>query len=265
MSMSATQALKEFCPPALWRLLRATRDSMAPPPPRMFSGVYERFDQVEDQHPWSQPAYLEMSRAQLREAPAVHSTARATHAVLTTLLNGAPAGRAPRVLDWGGGTGLRFWTTRPALVRPVDWLVVDNPVLARLNDDVNGRPAELSFVSELPSDGAFDLILIVSALQYVDQPLDVLRSLTRFRPRHLVLSRLMAHPDRTYVTRQSLYGSSTPCRVSSLAGVTQTLEEHGYQRDLLMDDGFDLSAMCDSSVPADLRPGHERLLVFREA
>lgn len=233
----------------------------------MFGGVFARFDEIADQHPWRQPAYLEMSRGQLREAPAVHPTAATAHAVLTLLINSWQDGHRPGILDWGGGTGLRYWTTRPALNRGVEWLVVDQPALAALSREIKGESAELSFATTLPEPApqAFDIVMAFSSLQYVEDQERLLERFVAYRPRYLVLPRLMGHPDTSYVTRQVMLGCATPCKVSSIAELTATLSGHGYERILMMRDGFDLSPMCDDDVPAALKPGREWLLVFREA
>jgi putative methyltransferase (TIGR04325 family) len=261
------ELVRQICPPVLWQAVARARQSLAPASTRMFGGVFKSFDQITDQQPWRQPGYLEMSRGQLHEAPAVHATAQTAHAVLSVLLNTMPLDRTPRVLDWGGGTGLRYWTTRPSLNRGVDWLVVDNPVLAGLSHEIKGTSPELSFAAALPepSPRAFDIVLVFSSLQYVEDQEQLLEAFAAYRPRFIVLPRLMGHQDATYVTRQVMLGRATPCKVSSVAALTHTLAAHGYERILMMRDGFDLSLMCDDDVPVHLRPGREWLLVFREA
>lgn len=257
---------RALTPPALWQLASVGWQRLRPNEPRMFSGVYRRFDEVMDQHPWVTAAYLDSCRSQLREAPAIHPSARATHAILTLLINSAPDGVTPRIVDWAGGTGLRFWTTRPSLTRTVDWLVVDDPVLAALGRETAGASSELSFTNALPAPGApVDVVLVYSALQYVEQHSDLLAALAAHRPRHIVLARFMAHEDRSYVTRQTLHGASTPCRVASIAETTQVLARCGYERVVMMRDGLDLTPLFAEDVPAAMRTGQEWLLVFRPA
>lgn len=261
------ELIRQLCPPVLWHAVASARRAAAPAAKRMFGGVYASFDDIRDQHPWQQPGYLDMSRDQLREAPAVHPTAATAHAVMTLLINGWPEPRRPRILDWGGGTGLRYWTTRPSLNRDVEWLVVDHPALAALSRAIKGESTELSFAPTLPAPAprAFDIVMAFSSLQYVDAQEQLLGTFAASRPRYVVLPRLMGHPDTSYITRQLMLGCATPCRVSSIAALTATLAGHGYERILMMRDGFDLSPMCDDDVPEALRPGREWLLVFREA
>lgn len=262
------ELIRQLCPPFLWQVVARARHSAFPgSSKRMFGGVYQRFDEIVDEHPWNQLGYRDQSAGQLREAPALHPAAKTTHAVLTTLINTLPRDRDPRILDWGGGTGLRFWTTQPSLNRRVAWLVVDNPALAELGREIKGESSELSFATDLPdpSAGGFDIVFVYSSLQYVEDQDALLGALTAYRPKFIVLPRLMGHADTSYVTRQVMLGYATPCKVSSVASLSQTLASHGYERILMLRDGFDLSPMFDDDVPAAIRPGQEWLLVFREA
>ena len=255
--------IRDLCPPRLWRAFAAMRPRSAVPR-KMFGGVFRRFDEVADQRPWAQPGYYETCRAQLKECPAIHPTAQTTHALLALLINALPAGRAPRILDFGGGTGLRFWSTRPALNQPVAWQVVDSPALASISSEVMGAATELAFAASLPPAGsAFDLVLVYSSLQYVEAQDELLVTLASYRPRYIVLPRLMALGDQSYVTRQLVQGFTTPCKVSSIDEITSTLARWRYERVLMVRDGFDLSPMCDEDVPITMRTGKEWLLVFR--
>lgn len=260
------QFFQDICPPLLWRALARVRRLGRAAPSRMYAGVYSRLDEVPDQQPWVQPQYLEMCRFQLHEAPELHPTAKASHVALTLLINSISPDRVPRVLDWGGGTGLRYWTTRPALQRPVEWLVVDNPALAKMSAEIKGPSPELSFASSLPGPGArFDVVMIYAALQYVEDQHALLRALAAYRPQYIVLARLMALPDHSYVSRQFLYGRSTPSKTASVADVTETLRQQGYELLVSMRDGFELSPLFEDSVPPELRTGQEWLLIFKAA
>jgi putative methyltransferase (TIGR04325 family) len=261
------EMLRALCPPMVWRLLRAARRSLTTPAPRMFGGVHRSFAEVVDQHPWSQAGYHDTCRLQLRESPLVLPTAHTAHAVLAVLIDALPADRVPRILDWGGGTGLRFWTTRPALNRSVEWLVVDAPALADFSRQIKGESRELSFAPALPpADSApFDIVLAYSSLQYVEAQDELLTAFARYRPRYIVLPRLMALSDTSYVTRQVVQGFATPCKVASVAQITATLAAQGYELVLTMRDGLDLSPLFDEGFPDAMRAGQEWLLVFRQA
>lgn len=233
----------------------------------MFSGVYEGFRDVRDDHPWASEGYRESCRVALGRSKTIHPTAASAHAVLALILNTLPAGRVARVLDWAGGTGLRYWTTRPALNRAVHWHVVDNPALAAISEEVMGASEELVFAEALPplAGSDFDVVLVYSSLQYVDDQRDLLTCLAGYGPRFIVLPRLMALEDSSYVTCQTIEGLQTPCRVSSIREITQTLKAMQYDPVVVAADGLDLSPLYDDSVAQHLRVGMESLLVFGNA
>lgn len=257
--------VRALTPPALWRA--GSRLFGRAEPAAMFTGVYDSFNAVEDQQPWTREPYLAASRRLLQECRnrRMPDGSSGSHAVLTLLLNSCAA-NVPRVLDWAGGTGLRYWVVRPSLDRPVVWQVVDTPALAALSREVMGERDELRFRETWPDPEArFDLALIYSSLQYVDDQAAVLRSIAGYRPRHIVFSRLMATRRAAYVTRQCVHGFNTPCKVSSLDEVASTLEASGYRSILCVEDGIDLSTYFGTDVPKTLRVGFEHLLVFRAA
>ncbi|MEO8679303.1 MAG: methyltransferase, TIGR04325 family [Vicinamibacterales bacterium] len=257
---------RALTPPFMWRAFSRLRERVVAPPAAMFRGVHDTFSAVADARPWDQARYLDASRRLLRECQSgqLPPQSETAHALITFILNTMPAGAVPRVLDWAGGTGIRYWTTRRALHRPVQWLVVDRPVLASISREIMGESAELSFREALPARGAatFDIVIAYASLQYVESQRELLEALASYRPRYILLVRLMTRLGRGYVTCQNVHGFDTPCKVSSLEEIETTLKGCGYHQTLLMDDGLDLTLYFDDNVPDELRVGRERLLVF---
>lgn len=259
---------RAITPPFLWRIFAGVARLAVAPPPRMFSGVFTTFEEVADEQPWTQPTYLEASRQLLRECQRglLPPRSETTHAILSLLINDWPDG-PPTVLDWAGGTGIRYWTLRAALTRPVRWRVVDHPRLAAVSREVMGESEQLTFESELPAPGAtaVDIALVYSSLQYVERQAELLATLASYQPRYIVLSRLMSLPRDSYVTRQRLHGHATPCKVSSLREIVDGLESRQYRQLLSLEDGLDLLGFFDESVAPEKRVGMERLVVFTRA
>lgn len=257
---------RALTPPMLWRGASRIWQLVAPAPARRFSGVFASFGDVSDERPWAQPAYLAASRRLLEEARAgqLPPKSATAHALLAFLINTLPAGKTPAILDWAGGTGIRYWALRRALTRPVQWHVVDSAVLAALSADVMGTSGELTFAEQMPAaPSVFDVVIVYSALQYVDAQGELLAALAGYRPRYLVMPRLMVTSGGSFVTRQDIYGRGTPCRVSSLADVIGAMRTSGYEPVLDIADGLDLSSDFAADVPPARRAGRERLLVFR--
>lgn len=150
--------------------------------------------------------------------------------------------------------------------RAVQWHVVDNPKLALVSHEIMGRSEELCFTEKLPepSSSSFDIVLVYSSLQYVESQSKFLATLADYHPRYIVLPRLMAHPENSYVTCQNVQGYLTPSKVSSLKEISATFKKEQYASVLMIRDGLDLSPMFDDEIPDHLRVGKEWLLVFEK-
>jgi putative methyltransferase (TIGR04325 family) len=265
------EVARGLCPPVLWRLMSRMRHwgSIGKPGNETFSGVYPNFESITDQHPWTSDAYLESCRQMLRnwQAVARSQSAASTHSVLAFLINSLPKDHAPKLLDWAGGTGLRYWTTRPALNRDVQWFVVDDKKLAAVSREVMGTSDQLLFAEDLPSptSSTFDVLLIYSSLHYVESQNELLLTLAAYRPRFIVLARLMALSEDEYVTCQNIQGFNTPCKVSNLQEIVGTLKREQYDAILTIEDGRDLSPLFNDDIPKHLHVGREWLVVFRRA
>lgn len=265
LALSLKELACGLCPPLLWGLLSRTREG-AREDHLTFSGVYPNFASVLDQHPWTSAAYLESSRYELRhhEQSAASASATSAQVLLAYVINSLPAGRTPRILDWAGGTGLRYWTVRPGLNRPVHWHVVDNALLAAIGREIMGGADQLSFSEDMPAPSAvFDIILIYASLQYSEDQAALLKALARYQPKYIVLARLMALRDDSYVTRQTIHRLPTPCKVSSLQDIAGALGPEGYAPVLMSQDGRDLTPLFHDDIPSHRRVGKEWLVVFR--
>lgn len=257
---------RALTPPVLWRGAARLWQLVAPAPAKRFSGVFASFGDVNDERPWGQPAYLAASRLLLEEAKAgrLPPKSETAHALLAFLINTWPAEATPAILDWAGGTGIRYWALRRALTRPVQWHVVDSAALAALSHEVMGASGEITFAEQMPAGAAaYDVVIVYSSLQYVDAQPELLTTLAGYRPRYIVMPRLMVTSGESFVTRQDVYGHGTPCRVSSLADVNASLRANGYEPVLDIEDGLDLSRDFDAAVPPARRAGKELMLVFR--
>jgi len=258
---------RAFCPPIVWRSIAGLRRLAVRKRQAAFSGVFEHFESVEDQRPWIRAGYQDVCRGLLRECKegAIPPGAATSHSLLAFMINTLPGKSAPKILDWAGGTGLRYWTTRPALNRSVRWQVVDNPALASISTGIMGTSDELMFAEtlQLVDSPTVDIVLVYSSLQYVDAQGELLATLAGFRPRYIVFPRLMALRDASYVTRQNVQGFDTPCRVSDLTEIVDSMTNLEYEVVLMIQDGIDLSPMFGPDVPDHLRVRTEWLLVFR--
>lgn len=99
--------------------------------------------------------------------------------------------RPLRVLDFGGGCGFHYFRASDALRTSLQWAIVETPTMAqRAAKLANGRFAVFSTIAEAcEALGQIDLVHISSAIQYVPEPLETLKSLAALRARIFALIR----------------------------------------------------------------------------
>jgi putative methyltransferase (TIGR04325 family) len=109
-------------------------------------------------------------------------------------LGAMSAGRAIRVIDFGGGAGHHYFLARAALGANIDlrWSVVETPAMvasasAQLSD--RGLSFHSSMSEAAEHLGNVNLVFSSSALQYTPDPLLVLREILAVRAEHVFITR----------------------------------------------------------------------------
>ena len=135
-------------------------------------------------------------------------TARLAAAFLAaTAASGSAATRGVRVLDFGGAVGKHMVELKSVPgVRVSEWVVVESAAVARrlqrFSTDVI-RWSHAASPAELSSEGAFDIVLASSVLQYMPAPLSWLRVLAELAP-SLIIDRLpLIEASADFVMRQN--------------------------------------------------------------
>lgn len=226
-----------------------------------FYGVFSRFDQVQDQNPWNQESWINVNQAKLDALQIGHfSTHRSgpvpdqSHILLPALainflVNELRGGVT--VLDFGGGTGFSYFPIRSYLndATKVQWNVFDeNQKLYQVGREYAERRRNLgivdniSFLDALP-ESSVDVIHIASTLQYIDDDVGLLSYLAeRYKPKYFLMTRNLGGNIESFVTRQVVGGSSTPCRFFNIPALIALFDKLGYT--LL------LNAPCGSFEPS---------------
>lgn len=153
-------------------------------------------------------------------------------------------GRALRVLDFGGAFGGMYRQYRAFGLPPVvSWHVVEQPAFTRL-----GRPSfetpELQFASsigEVLAGGLPDVALFSSVLQYLEDPVSVIRQITDAGIPHLIIDRTPCYwgePDVLTVQRvpAEIYKASYPCWIFSRSRLLEAVG-NGYRQIATFTDG----------------------------
>jgi putative methyltransferase (TIGR04325 family) len=119
--------------------------------------------------------------------------------------------RPLRVLDFGGGCGFHYFRASDALQMPLRWAIVETPTMAQRAVKVaNGRFGVFSTVAEAADAlGKIDLVHVSSAIQYVPEPLESLKSLAALRARIFALIRfpLWRTPSIVGIQKSRLAGN----------------------------------------------------------
>ncbi len=100
--------------------------------------------------------------------------------------------RPLKVLDFGGGCGFHYFRVTSAVRTPLHWAIVETPTMAeRAAKVANGRFDVYTTIDEASAAlGRIDLVHASSAIQYVPDPLQTLKSLAALRARYLAIARL---------------------------------------------------------------------------
>lgn len=141
------------------------------------------------------------------------------------------------MLDFGGGTGFSYFPISTYLndTTKVQWNVFDeNQKLYQVGREYAERRRNLgikdniAFLDALP-DGDVDVIHSAGTLEYIDNDVGLLSYLAdRYKPKYFLITRIKGGNMDSFVTRQVVGGSSTPCRFSSVPALISLFDELGY-------------------------------------
>jgi len=265
-------SLRRLVPPIALDAYRRLR----PTPPR-FAGVYGSADEVPDESPFASDDWLAAQERRIQQL-----TAGATpggwppdHALppaqtpTTLLVNLLSEASVCRVLDFAGGSGAIYFLTHPYLSRPerVAWDVVDDDRMAALGRRFRREEHRLRFLKALPTDDArYEILHVNTSLQYLSDPVAVLGRLLVYRPRYVILTRLLAGEVATWFTAENLRGRRTPCAILDARALIAFFAERGWRlvfRQPALDEPLP-ARRWNADVPEPLRIASSLHLVFAE-
>lgn len=233
--MSLRKILRGLTPPALTEFYRRARGDFDSP----WEGVYKNYRDVpasgvgyEDAAVVS--AMLAHTRKTKEDLAAGSDPGEVCGGdnLLLPLLAAAAASEQPlKILDFGGGLGEGYLCLKAAMTGAVEYHIVE---LERTC--VDGRRlfegAGDIFFHDTPPQGLekVDILHINSALQYIEDYQGLLKRLTDYSPRHILLVRLSAGEFPTFATVQRNFkGMMIPHWFFSIKEITQILAARGYR------------------------------------
>jgi putative methyltransferase (TIGR04325 family) len=141
------------------------------------------------------------------------------------------AGRAPRILDFGGGMASSYPLVMGAVPgsENIEFHVLESPgICSRGRAEFSDRD-NLFFHSEMPpADMCFDIVHAGRSMQYVDDWRELLAAFAQRKAQYIVLAGLLAGDIKPFVTTQNYYGCKIPVRFLNREEVIRVFEDLGY-------------------------------------
>jgi putative methyltransferase (TIGR04325 family) len=179
-------------------------------------------------------------------------------------------GRAPRILDFGGGMASSYPLVMGAVPgsEAIEFHVLEScGICQRAQAEFAGHN-NLFFHTELPPVGMdFDIVHAGRSMQYVDDWCGLLRAFADRNAQYIVLAGLLAGDIKPFVTTQNYYGCKIPVRFLNRDELIRAVEDLGY---CLVYKSLHFSKRLgkEGSLPMDNFPPENRLehpcqLLFR--
>jgi putative methyltransferase (TIGR04325 family) len=210
------------------RLLQGLRQiylSMRTP----FQGIYPRWQDVPrrgaafDDVAWSQAA-LAYARCMIeRDTGSIPYEVTDEKALLPLLIALHPQSS---VLDWGGAAGFGYLAVSHATGLTPRYVVVET---AAVCDAARAFLPDVTFTTEIP-EGRFDVVVLGSALQYVENWAALIGRLLELDPQFVLFTKTPAADVPTYITAQiNMAGKSHPHWVWNASELTSYMETLGWR------------------------------------
>lgn len=222
-------------------------------------------------NPWTQKKWIELSKEKLQKIRKVNLNKfmstddfNGYHTIICFLANLESKCKPCDILDFGGGTGFSYFKMYPYLSNPknVNYHVVDSNIELLQIGEREARGRKITFQSKLPNS-KFDILYINSSLQYVCNYQDLLIELLQYKPKYIVLTRLIAGDIKTHIVYQNIYRRSTQCVFINLKELEKIFSDNGYElifKSHCLDEVFD--GLYDKSISKDLRINNTVNLIF---
>jgi len=165
-----------------------------------------------------------------------------------------------RILDLGGGLGIGYMTlieSIPLASEKIEYTIVEIPEICTAGRELHSSSG-LIYLESLPSHGEFDLIHSASALQYIEDWQQVLRSLSNYGTQYMLLSDIFSGEIPTFVTLQNYYGSKIRHWFINIDELLDVISSIGYR--LVMKSFVNSRRLeAEDFLPMDNFPKNHRL------
>lgn len=141
-------------------------------------------------------------------------------------------GRAPRILDFGGGMASSYPLVMGAVPgsEAIEFHVLESHGICQRGQAEFAGCNNLFFHTEMPPAGMdFDIVHAGRSMQYVDDWRGLLRAFGEHNAQYIVLAGLLAGDIKPFVTTQNYYDCKIPVRFLNRDKVICFVESLGYQ------------------------------------
>lgn len=224
---SIRQFIRLFSPPILLNMVQRLKYGSHV----VFSGVYNSFDEVLDESPWTGKNWLDLSKQKLlRVLNNPDHFVSEYHTIIVQLINTVYGSSQCRVLDFAGGTGFTYYSIRHSLINinNLTWDVCDNGVLSDLGKQLSGADKSLHYYTDIDYSTTYDIVFINTSLQYIEDFSGLLKSLSKTKPRFFVFTRLLSGYYKTFVSSQNIHGKTTPLIFINFDDLVACLSNLGF-------------------------------------
>jgi putative methyltransferase (TIGR04325 family) len=144
----------------------------------------------------------------------------------------------------------------PRRARLIEYTIVEVPELCEAGRELFSKG--VTYLDSLPSQGKFDLIYSASAMQYIEDWRQALKSLSDYGAQYILLSDVFAGSIPTFVTIQNYYGSRIRHWFLNLTELLDLVSTLGYQ--LVMKSYVNSRRLgVEDTLPMDNFPESHRL------
>ncbi|MDB4945217.1 MAG: uncharacterized protein JWP97_4751 [Labilithrix sp.] len=143
----------------------------------------------------------------------------------------ARRGTPLRILDFGGGMATSYVPLRAMLPpqQSLEFVVVENGPIGDAGRALFAASPEVSFRTDLPDRGPFDIVHFGSSLHYVDDWKGLLERIASLGPASLLFADLTAGDNRTFVTTQRFHDRRIPVRFWNVDEFVDVVSALGFE------------------------------------
>jgi putative methyltransferase (TIGR04325 family) len=234
--MNWKRIVKSCVPPIAIDLLRSYKRSISPG--YTWEGIYDHYKDVPENGLAFEGDVWVDSMRQLIEGEladrkkGINSADTVENILLPFLVSVVCAeSRSVRILDFGGGLGETYLHVKTLSDKgcQIDYHIVETPRMCEQGIALF-QNQQIHFHSRLPvglSD--VDVVYVSSALQYVEDYVDLLEKLSAYHPRFVLFVKLSSGDIPTYATAQkNVRGSTIPYWFINIETLTQIMRDGGY-------------------------------------